>query len=60
MPDEPQTPISVTKSFARLKMSVFAVMLVRIFSTFSRLWTEYGEIRSIQSECGMREKCGPE
>ena len=30
------------------------------FLAFSRIWTEYGDIR-IQSECGeMREKCGPE
>ena len=28
------------------KVSVFGVILVRIFPTFSRIWTEYGEIRS--------------
>ena len=40
-------------------MSVFGVILVRIFPAFSRIRTEYG--LRIQSECGkMREKCGPE
>ena len=28
-------------------MSVFGVILVRIFPTFSRIWTEYGETPSI-------------
>ena len=29
------------------KVSVFGVILVRIFPAFSRIWTEYGEIPSI-------------
>ena len=33
-------------------MSVFVVIPVRIFPAFSRIRTEYWEIRSIQSECG--------
>ena len=28
-------------------MSVFGVILVRIFPAFFRIWTKYGEIRSI-------------
>ena len=43
-------------------MSVFEVILVRTFPTFSRIWTEYGEISlRILSESGkMRGKYGPE
>ena len=45
----------------RKKVSVFGVILVRIFLAFSRIWTEFGQILGIQSECGkMRGKCGPE
>ena len=33
-------------------MSVFGVLLVRIFTAFSRIRTEYGEILRIQSEYG--------
>ena len=44
--------------------STHCLKRVRIFPLFSRMRTEYGEIRvslRIQSECGkMREKCGPE
>ena len=41
-------------------VSVFGVILVRIFPALSRIRTEYGEIRSIsslriQSECGKNE-----
>ena len=43
------------------KVSVFGVLLVRIFPVFSHIGPEYGEIRSIQLECRkLREKCGPE
>ena len=48
-------------------MSIFGVILVRIFPTFSRIQTEYGEIRSInevslriQFECAkMRTRITP-
>ena len=43
-----------------LKSVCIRSYLVRIFPAFSRIRTEYGEIR-IQFECGkMRKKCGPE
>ena len=43
-------------------MSVLGVILVHIFPPFSRIRTEYGEIRSISPySVRMREKkCGPE
>ena len=40
-------------------MSVFWIILVRIFPPFSRIWTEYGETRSISSYLvQMRENAG--
>ena len=52
---------SINSVFSSLKTrrklyenSVFGVTLIRIFSTFSRIWTEYGEIHSVQ----MRENAG--
>ena len=42
-------------------VSVFGVILVRIFPTFPHIWTEYGEIlRMSPYSVQMREKCGPE
>ena len=35
------------KGCTAYKVSVFEVILVRIFPGFSRIWTEYGERRSI-------------
>ena len=46
------------------KVFVFGVILVPIFLTFTRIWTEYGGYSvslRIQSKCSkMQEKCGPE
>ena len=51
-------------SFAALtaqKVSLFGVFLVGIFPAFSRIRTEYGEMRSISPySVQMREKYGPE
>ena len=45
----------------REKVSIFGVILIGIFVVFSRIRTEYGEIRSISLNAGkMREKCGPQ
>ena len=41
------------------KVSVFGIILVRIFPTFSRIWTEYGEIlRIFPYPVQMRENAG--
>ena len=41
------------------KVSVFGIILVRIFPAFSRIWTEYGEIlRIFPYPVQMRENAG--
>ena len=47
------------KGCTAYKVSVFEVILVRIFPGFSRIWTEYGEILRISPySVRMRENAG--
>ena len=47
------------RQYALRKKSVFRVILVRIFSAFSGIQTEYGEMQSIsRHSVQMRENAG--